>query len=150
MSATSAEAAQPGVSSTLELLLGELRRRGQRITTGRRAITEVVVAAEDLSAEEIVNRVQRDHPDVHPSTVYRTLETLEEAGLVEHVHLGHGPARWQLANNPSHHLVCESCGTVQLVGREWFDEARSRIEAEFGFAIALHHFATVGRCASCR
>ena len=134
----------------VEPLLAELRRRGQRVTTGRRAIAEVVVTAEELSAEEIVTRVQADHPDVHPSTVYRTLETLEEAGLVEHVHLGHGAARWQLANNPFHHLVCDGCGAVQLVPRSLFDELCERVDEEFGFAIAFQHFATIGQCARCR
>ncbi len=133
----------------VELLIAALRGRGQRITTGRRAIVEALVSADDLSAEQIVEIVQRDHPDLHPSTVYRTLETLEDAGLVSHVHLGHGPARWQIANNPHHHLVCESCGAVQLVPRSIFDELRTRVEGEFGFAIAFQHFATVGRCRHC-
>lgn len=146
-----ADAAEAGsAAGGVEVLLGELRRRGQRVTTGRRAIAEVVVGAADLSAEEIVARVQQHHPDVHPSTVYRTLETLEEAGLVRHVHLGHGPARWQLADNPSHHLVCEACGAVQLVPRSLFDELRNRVAAEYDFAIAFHHFATIGRCSHCQ
>ena len=66
----------------VDVLLAELRRRGQRITTGRRAIAEVLVGADNLSAEEIVAAVQDDHPDLAASTVYRTLETLEEAGLI--------------------------------------------------------------------
>ncbi len=136
--------------ASVDVLLGELRRRGQRITTGRRAIAEALVSARDLSAEEIVEIVQRAHPDLHPSTVYRTLETLEEAGLVTHVHLGHGPARWQQADNSFHHLVCEACGMVQLVPRTAFDDLRARIDREFGFEIEFHHFATVGRCAHCR
>jgi Fur family transcriptional regulator, ferric uptake regulator len=132
-----------------ELLIRTLREQGQRVTTGRRAIAEVVAANPDLSAEEIVGFVQLDHPEVHPSTVYRTLETLEEAGLVRHVHLGHGPARWQLADDPSHRLVCEGCGAVQLVPRVRFDEVRREVEAEFGFAIAFGHFAMTGRCSAC-
>lgn len=134
----------------VDVLLAELRRRGQRITTGRRAIAEVLVGADNLSAEEIVTAVQDAHPDLAASTVYRTLETLEDAGLIEHVHLGHGPARWQLANKPFHHLVCEGCGVVQLVPRSLFDELRVRVVQEFGFEIAFQHFATVGRCAHCR
>ncbi|MFN0026546.1 MAG: Fur family transcriptional regulator [Acidimicrobiales bacterium] len=135
---------------SLERLLAELRRRGQRVTTGRRAVAEAVVSAHYCTAEEIVERVQQAHSEVHPSTVYRTLETLEEAGLIEHLHFGHGPARWLLANDPSHHLVCEACGRVQQVPRQLFDRVRDQLEAEYGFAIDLHHFANVGRCASCR
>ena len=142
----SAEHARTG---TVDVLLAELRRRGQRITTGRRAIVEVVAGRGGLSAEEIARRVQVTHPDVHASTVYRTLETLEEADLLRHVHLGHGPARWQLADDPYHHLVCEACDTVQLVPRAFFDELRHRVRETFGFAIEFQHFATIGRCAAC-
>jgi len=139
-----------GSGGAAEPLLAVLRDKGQRITVGRRAVAEIIVDAPQLSAEEIVTRVQSDHPEVHASTVYRTLETLEEAGLIRHVHLGHGPARWQLADDPSHHLVCEGCGAVQLVPRDRFDGVRDAVEAEFGFAIAFHHFAMTGRCAHCR
>ncbi len=133
-----------------EVLIRSLREQGQRVTTGRRAIIEVVAANADLSAEEIVGFVQRDHPEVHSSTVYRTLETLEEAGLVRHLHLGHGPARWQLAADPSYRLACEGCGTVQLVPRVRFDEVRRQVQAEFGFAVAFQHFAMTGRCSACQ
>lgn len=136
-------------AASLNVLLAELRRRGQRVTTVRRAVAEAVVAAQHRTAEEIVERVQREHHEVHPSTVYRTLETFEEAGLIEHVHFGHGPARWLLANDASHHLVCEACGLVQQVPRHLFDVVRERLEADYGFAIDLHHFANVGRCATC-
>ncbi len=139
-----------GEEASLERLLAELRRQGQRVTTGRKAVAEVVVSAQHCTAEEIVERVQQAHSEVHPSTVYRTLETLEEAGLIEHVHFGHGPARWLLANDWSHHLVCESCGGVQQVPRQLFDHVRDQLEADFGFVIDLHHFANVGRCAGCR
>ncbi len=136
--------------ASVESLLGSLRAAGHRITAGRRAIVETIVAAPShVTAEDIVTAVQARHPELHASTVYRTLESLEEAGLVEHVHLGHGPARWQLANSRDHHLVCEACGSVVLVPRSVFDDVRGKVRAEFGFEIALQHFATVGRCVHC-
>jgi Fur family transcriptional regulator, ferric uptake regulator len=138
-----------GSGGTAEPLLAELRRRGQRLTVGRRAVVAIVAADDGLSAEEIAARVQEAHPEVHPSTVYRTLETLEDAGLVRHVHLGHGPARWQLADDPHHHLVCEDCGAVLRVPREFFDEMRHRIHDRYGFSVEFAHFATVGRCRHC-
>lgn len=143
------------VRPSVEALLDSLRAAGHRITGGRRAIVELLVAAEDdvglddLTADDIATAVQERHPDLHASTVYRALESLEDAGLVEHVHLGHGPARWRIANGRDHHLVCEACGSVVLVPRSVFGDVRTRVRAEFGFDIALHHFATMGRCAQC-
>ena len=149
-SGSPSEPAPQRTDEPLDRLLAELRRQGQRVTTGRKAVAEVVVAAQHCTAEEILERVQQAHSEVHPSTVYRTLETLEEAGLIEHVHFGHGPARWLLANDMSHHLVCEACGRVQQVPRQLFDHVRDQLKSEYGFAIDLHHFANVGRCADCR
>ena len=51
------------------------------------------------------------NPDVDTSTVYRTLGLFEELGIVEHAHLGHGPAVYHLGQTHQH-LVCEVCGTV--------------------------------------
>ena len=57
--------------------------------------------------------------DVHVSTVYRSLALLEEIGVVDHVHLAHGPAMYERAASvgTSQHLVCEVCG-IAPVGAE--------------------------------
>jgi len=48
---------------------------------------------------------------------YRNLETLEEVGLVRHVHLGHGPGLYALAAPEHEYLVCESCHAVRTVAK---------------------------------
>ncbi|HET9443189.1 MAG TPA: transcriptional repressor, partial [Acidimicrobiales bacterium] len=70
----------------VELILGRLRDRGGRITTARRALVAALVAAEHhVTADDLAELVQRAHPDVHRSTIYRTLADLEELGAVDHV-----------------------------------------------------------------
>ena len=143
-----APAAPP--ANTTEELLGVLRRQGGRVTAGRRAIVEVLVAAPGhLSAEDVVASVQEHHPEVHLSTVYRTLENLELAGVVEHVHLGHGAATWHLAEDRRHHLVCDSCGSVTHVPPSVFQSVADHLAGSYGFAVDLHHFAVSGRCGAC-
>jgi Fur family ferric uptake transcriptional regulator len=91
-----------------------------------------------------------DLPDVHVSTVYRTLALLEEVGLVTHVHLAHGPAVYELGSAPRvHHLVCAVCGRDLVVPDSLFDELRWRVAAEHGFVIEADHFAIAGRCVDC-
>ena len=56
---------------------------------------------------------------VNISTVYRTLELLEELGMVTHTHLGHGAPRYHLAAEAKHvHLVCANCGQITEVRPE--------------------------------
>src|SRR5688500_7914635 len=74
----------PEVEEVLDLV----RSRGGRVTAPRRAVIGALLAGqgEHLTAEDVAARVQDDHPEVHLSTVYRTLEALEELGVASHVH----------------------------------------------------------------
>ncbi len=135
----------------LERILALLRERGGRATTPRRLIIRQLLAAADhVTAEELATRVQAEHPDVHLSTVYRCLEDLEGAGVVEHVHLGHGPAVYHLVEDETHrHLVCDSCGRVEEIASAVFDDLARRLRGEFGFELDPGHFAVGGRCRDC-
>ena len=91
----------------------ELRARGYRVTPQRQLVLEAVAALEHATPEEICAEVQRTARGVNISTIYRTLELLEELGLVKHAHLGHGPPNYHLATEADHvHLVCRDCGEV--------------------------------------
>jgi len=133
-----------------EPILGLLRARGGRVTTCRRAILETLLSVEGhITAESLTARVQVSQPDVHESTVYRFLDELERLGVVDHVHLGHGPAVYHLASDAHHHLVCDACGAVVEVPETVFAELRARLREDFGFSVQPRHFAVTGRCNSC-
>ncbi len=133
-----------------EPILGMLRAQGGRVTTSRRAILEALLAVGGhVTAEGLTARVQAVQPDVHESTVYRFLDELERLGVVDHVHLGHGPAVYHLATDTHHHLVCDGCGTVVEVPEELFGDLRGRLQTEFGFTLQPRHFAVTGRCSAC-
>jgi Fe2+ or Zn2+ uptake regulation protein len=140
---------QEDLSTRAVLLL--LRDRGCRVTVPRRLMVETLVAAQELlTAEELVGRVTDRAPEVHASTVYRTLETLERLGVVEHTHLGHGPARWHLTTAERHRLVCDRCGAITEIPAPIFASACAEVEAAYGFAVNLRHFALSGFCSACR
>src|SRR5919205_4058324 len=97
----------------LAALFESLRGRGERLTTARRALLTALANADDhRTAEELAAEVRAAHPAIHRATIYRTLDTLHRLGVVEHSHLGHGPAVYHLADSVHHHLVCEDCGSV--------------------------------------
>ena len=74
----------------MDAILDVLRADGGRITVGRRAIVHALLTAPDhhVTADDVAAMVQAEHPDVHLSTIYRTLEALERHGVVDRVGLG--------------------------------------------------------------
>jgi len=131
-------------------VLEELRSSGVRITAPRRAVVTALVDADDhLTADELAARVAAAEPDVHLSTVYRTLDALERTGVVTHVHLGHGRAVYHLTDRLHQHAVCEDCGAVVELPDDVLRDVQTRLRRETGFEVDPHHFALVGRCRHC-
>ena len=130
-----------------------LRVRGRRLTRQRRMIWEVLAAEPDrhLSVNEVTERVRAQVPSVQPSTVYRTLDVLVEAGLALRTDLGEDRVFYEPAHeHPHHHLVCERCGAVRHVHDEVLGDLPRRIEAESGYALAGREITLFGLCPDCR
>src|SRR5262249_5297297 len=84
-----------------------LRASGYRVTPHRQLVLEAVTRLEHATPEEIFTDVRHTARGINVSTVYRTLELLEQIGLVTHTHLGHGAPSYHLAAEAQHvHLVC--------------------------------------------
>lgn len=138
---------------TSDGIVAQLRARGGRITATRRAIIEVLLAGgqhRHLSAEDVATEVRARLPDVAESTIYRTLGALEDLGLITHVHLGHGPSTYHLAEEGHRHLICRHCQTIIEVPFQEFADLSQRLESHYGFSISGEHFALVGECQACR
>ena len=99
--------------------------------------------------DEICAEVQRTAPGVNLSTVYRTLELLEELALVTHAHLGHGAPTYHAAGGDHLHLVCRDCGSVTETDVELADALVRRLADQHGFETDVAHFAIYGRCQEC-
>jgi Fur family ferric uptake transcriptional regulator len=139
-----------GSTRTVDEVLALMKAQGDRLTTSRRAVVEVLLAGDHhVTADEIVSRVAATHPEVHRATVYRTLDRLEEVGVITHVHLGHGASTFHLNDRPHHHAVCSACGSVVEVPIGALDDLADRLRDEQGFELSNQHFALSGRCADC-
>ena len=78
--------------------LDALRARGLRVSSARRLVLEALFAADGpVSAEEIAGGLDGRCRRSDLASVYRNLDTLEQVGLVRHVHLGHGAGLYALA-----------------------------------------------------
>ena len=128
-----------------------LRQRGQRMTPQRQLILEAVQAIDGhISAEAVHARVAARFPQVNISTVYRTLELLQELGLVTHTHFDDGVAQYHRADQGLHqHLVCRNCGFEQELDLSILEPLASELKRRHDFELDLAHFALVGLCREC-
>lgn len=135
-----------------QVFLQQLHERGFRLTPQREMILSVLHDIEGFAtAEEIYGRVQNISSSVDISTVYRTLDLLQEFGLVACVDAGDEQRRYELLgiHGPHLHLVCQACGQVMGADLDVAQTLAERLKAEYGFEAALDHLSIPGLCADC-
>ena len=136
---------------TVESALQTIRDHGLRASAARRLVLQALFAADGpMSADQIAGGIGDRVPRSDLTSVYRNLETLQEVGLVSHVHLGHGPGLYALnLDGEREWLTCERCGDFRAVDPARLDGVRAAIEAAFGYRASFAHFPVVGLCESC-
>jgi len=135
-----------------QVFLQQLRERGFRLTPQREMILSVLHDIEGLATvDEIYGRVQTLSTSVDISTVYRTLDLLQDFDLVSCVDAGDDQRRYELLgiHGPHLHLVCHACGRVVGADPEVARAFGERLQAEYGFRPALDHLSIPGLCAAC-
>jgi Fur family transcriptional regulator, ferric uptake regulator len=144
-------AAPPVPASDLDEAVAVLRGSGLRVSAARRIVLQALFAAgEPVTAERIAGGLDGRLPLSDIASVYRNLETLEQVGLVRHVHLGHGPGLYALTRDGTlEHLLCDRCGAVRSVDPHRLDAVREVIRSETGFEANFTHFPIAGLCPDC-
>lgn len=145
-------ARRPAYIGGVSDLGARLRAQGKRLTTQRERVLAAVGRLAHATPDEIAEEVAADGGSPLPvSTVYRSLDALQELGLIGHTHVDHRAPSYHLAEHATHvHVVCRGCGYVGEVPLEAADELVARIEHRLGFAADVSHAAVHGLCATCR
>jgi Fur family transcriptional regulator, ferric uptake regulator len=126
-------------------LATRLRSRGLRMTPQRDRVLAAVRKLGHATPEQIGDAV----PGVDITTVYRTLELLEQLGLVRHTHLGLGAPPFRPADDEHVHVVCHTCGRVIDAPDSLADDLAERLRDEQGFLVDRSHFTVFGQCNDC-
>jgi Fur family transcriptional regulator, ferric uptake regulator len=135
---------------TTDTAIELLRSQGMRMTPQRIAIVDEIMHTPGyLVPLGVIERVKARVPGVSASTVYRTLERLEELGVLSHVHLENGVGYHQVSEPQHAHLTCTSCGKDQEVSEAVLSQLERSVEAEHGFRPDFSHHPISGLCASC-
>jgi Fur family ferric uptake transcriptional regulator len=127
-----------------------LRSQGMRMTPQRIAIVQEIMQAPGyLVPLGVIERVKARVPGDSASTVYRTLERLEELGILAHVHLENGVGYHQVSDPQHAHLTRTACGREPEVSEALLTRLERSVEQEHGFRPVFSHHPISGLCASC-
>ena len=129
----------------------KLRDSGYRLTPQRELILDAVDTLGHATPDEVYAEVRKKSSALNVSTVYRTLEVLEELGLVRHAHLSDRAPTYHTVREHEHfHLVCRNCPKVVSVDPDVLDPLTTRLREELAFEADIGHLTVFGRCVHCQ
>ena len=137
----------------VDRFVGYLREHNLPVTAQRLAIAETLLTSHrHLSAEEVAQEVSAAGRKVGTATVYRTIDTLLESGLVVERDFGEGFRRFEPARDTPHHehLVCTQCGKVEEFRDERLERMTTIVAESRGFARQRHRLVIHGVCKDCQ
>ena len=134
--------------------IAALRDEGLRITAPRREVIDVLARTDEhLTVEDLHERIQERTDGIHLATIYRTVETLVQYGLIDHIHLPHGATTYHLVvgRAVSHcHAICTDCDRVIDLPPDLLDGVAADVLRQHGFELNSRHAALTGRCYDCQ
>jgi len=143
----------PDLARFRALLSTHMAKKGLRSTDQRRLIVETFFKAPNhVSIEELLAQVRVQDPKVGYATVYRTLKLLTECGVAFERRFGDGLARYELADDSSHHdhLICIDCGLIVEFEEPRVETMQEAVAEKHGFELRSHKHELYGVCAECQ
>ncbi len=130
-----------------------LREAGLRVTEQRARVLDILHRrGSHLDAEEIYAAARQEDANVSLATVYRTVRTLRQAGLVEHRYFGpaHDHEHYEATGRPEHyHFTCVGCGRVFEFESPPVERLLQDLARRNHWQIHGAIFTLEGRCADC-
>lgn len=126
----------------------ELKKSNLSFTNSRKLIFRSLLSGKPIRASKLADNLKKQ---VDRATVYRTLDTFEEIGLVRRTWLGF-KSQYELAElflPHHHHLTCIKCGNVETIDDKKIEAEISRLAERVDFKIKDHLLEVSGLCAKC-
>jgi Fur family ferric uptake transcriptional regulator len=132
--------------------LTQLRSNGYRLTNARKAVVETMARTTfALNPQSVYEQAKSSCPGLGLVTVYRTLEKLEELGLIQRVHQPDGcNAYLPHADGHQHLIICQSCGKAEYFEGDNLDAFFEQVADEHGYTVNEHWLQLFGLCSECR
>lgn len=129
-----------------------VKAAGLKITHVRLSALDALASArKPLTAKALLSALAKKDKTIDTVTVYRTLKSFEESGIIRSLSLGSDSLSYELAHDHHHHIVCLSCGLIEDFDACAFDSLKSKIlkDSRHFKAITKHSFEMFGVCVSC-
>ena len=135
-----------------ETWLAQLQESGYRLTEARRVVVDVIQKSKRaLTPLQVFDLARKKYRELGLVSVYRTLEKLEELGLVQRVHQPQGCQAFIRAGEGHQHLLlCQKCGTATLFDGDDLDGLINSIARKTGYQIKEHWLQLFGLCENCQ
>jgi len=101
------------------------------------------------TAEQIYERVARNHPSISKATVYRNLGQMVESGELLNIGIFYGATHYDHNCHEHYHFICEDCRRIFDIEGD-FSDILSKINGINGFDIKNYHLSLNGLCQDCK
>jgi Fur family transcriptional regulator, ferric uptake regulator len=130
----------------------QLKKKGFKLTRQRRAIVDVIGSSQEpLTPSDIYEKLRGRQSGIGRVTVYRTLEVLQQNGMLCELHIGDTCRSYlKRPGGHHHHLVCHDCGRVVDFTDCELNTLEYRLGRKTGFKIDRHLLEFMGLCKSCQ
>ncbi len=135
------------------------KKNGYRVTLPRRLIVQLLTnVTGHPNAKEIYLRINKKHPEIGLTTIYRTLDLLVKLHIINKFDFGDGLARYELSSictGHHHHIICSRC--CQIIDyndsfgekEDYIQRLQEEISKKYNFAISDHEIQFYGTCEKC-
>lgn len=130
----------------------ELREVDLRATPARLAVMSFLEkTGKPVDVNSVIDYLNANGIKTDPATVFRTMNTLAQRGIIATVHFQEGKARYELASKEDHHhLICENCGKVEDVTDKIIPTLEKEIRVKRNFKVLKHSLEFFGLCKLCQ
>jgi len=139
-------------SERINLWLNQLQSNGYRLTGPRQAVVAILAESQFvLDPTQVFLEARINYPSIGLVTIYRTIEKLEELGLVLRVHQPSGCHSFIAAPSGHQHLmICRSCSRAEYFSGDNLTQLISQIGQDHGFCVQDHWLELFGLCTICK
>lgn len=132
--------------------MDKLRLKGFRITRPLQIVSEILANCDSiLNPSEVYLQAKEKYPRIGIVTVYRIMEKLEQAGLIDRVHMPDGcQSFFKASSGHQHLLVCQNCGKAEYFEGDNLNIFFKNIGDQFGYKINDHWLQIFGLCKNCQ
>lgn len=132
--------------------LDQLQANGHRLTKPLKILVNILAESQFiLNPTEVFNLAKKIYPKIGLVTVYRAMEKMESAGLIERVHMPDGcQSFFQARDGHQHLLICLNCGKAEYFEGEDLQLFFQKISTQNGYQIQNHWLQLFGICEICQ